>query len=981
MKKILAILLTVFLCATATAQVENSIVIDTKSFRAVQTDALTGVNIDPIGLDHSRQACARIKIKFDRMNKAQIDALEVKMRSNTDLTKQKVADYYDNVLILEMTAKPNTRFYFYSPEFGESNEVTLNLEDNREYEMLASLNQTFSIIVNSNVANADVYIDGVFKGKTDSSNSLTIKEVMIGGHKLKVQYGKVSSEQDIEVNDGSISFRQSVNTAANEPQFVVFTVEPQSAVVTIDGKHYTLTEGAMRAVLDGGTYNYTVSAVGYHSQSGTFTVAGSKVTKNITLSADAATVTLAVADNAEIWVNGERVGAGRWSGKLNSGAYIFEARKAGHRTTTTSKHITSAQPVQSYTLETPTPIVGSIMVDGTPINADVALDGKAVGQMPLKLSNLLVGQHKITVSKSGYQPYTTTVTIAEGKTATVSATLTKQTTQASSSSGKIYKVGDYYNDGVKEGVVFEVSADGRHGKIVSMKQSSEGLQWASDSAEQKRLIGANSTTDGAYNMAKVMAITGWREKYPAFKWCADLGEGWYLPSIDELKTFTLNDAVHDAVNRTLIARGGTKLYDRGEYCWYWSSTEDGYKCSSGEFCAWDVGMGGGSTNNNPKNSNSYVRAVSAFGNSSKSESVATTSAPYKVGDYYNENGKEGVVFEVSADGRSGKIVSRTRSTSYLQWSSDSAEQKRLIGADSETDGAVNMAKVKAISGWEAKYPAFKWCADLGEGWYLPSKKELRTIYENQDKLIPNLSVKLSGVCWSSNEYNYQYSSGEFCARGVDMTIGSTYTNRKSHHNYARAVSAFGDSSKSESVATTSAPYKVGDYYNENGKEGVVFEVSADGRHGKIVSMKQSVEGLLKWSADSAEKTRLIGANSKSNGAANMAKVKAISGWQTKYPAFKWCDDLGEGWYLPSIEELKAFTISDSVRNAVNRTLKAKGGEAIHNKGDLYKWYWSSTEHDEQYLGKVCVWRMTMLGATPEVSHKGVGYTVRAVAAF
>ena len=132
MKRIFTILLTIFLCATASAQMENSIVLDAKSFRAVQTDALTGVNIDPIGLDHSRQACARIKIKFDRMNKAQIDALEVKMRSNTDLTKQKVADYYDNVLILEMTAKPNTRFYFYSPEFGESNEVTLNLEGNRE---------------------------------------------------------------------------------------------------------------------------------------------------------------------------------------------------------------------------------------------------------------------------------------------------------------------------------------------------------------------------------------------------------------------------------------------------------------------------------------------------------------------------------------------------------------------------------------------------------------------------------------------------------------------------------------------------------------------------------------------------------------------------------------------------------------------------------------------------------------------------------
>ena len=93
MKKIIAILLTLLVCATATAQITNSIVIDRNSFRAVQTDVLTGVNIDPIGMDSSRQPCARIKIKFDRMNKAQIDALEVKMRSNTDLTKQKVADY------------------------------------------------------------------------------------------------------------------------------------------------------------------------------------------------------------------------------------------------------------------------------------------------------------------------------------------------------------------------------------------------------------------------------------------------------------------------------------------------------------------------------------------------------------------------------------------------------------------------------------------------------------------------------------------------------------------------------------------------------------------------------------------------------------------------------------------------------------------------------------------------------------------------
>lgn len=189
----------------------------------------------------------------------------------------------------------------------------------------------------------------------------------------------------------------------------------------------------------------------------------------------------------------------------------------------------------------------------------------------------------------------------------------------------IYEVGDYYNDGVREGVVFEISADSRHGKIVSIVQPVMYLQWATEErkfglfkSEAECIIGADSETDGAYNMAKVKSISGWRDKYPAFKWCADLGEGWYLPSIEELKTLTLNDAVHDAVNCTLIARGGAKLYDRGEFneggenVLYWSSTEHDYKFSDGGCCAWIVGMATGYACSLNKSSYGYVCAVSAF---------------------------------------------------------------------------------------------------------------------------------------------------------------------------------------------------------------------------------------------------------------------------------------------------------------------------------------------------------------------------------
>ncbi|MBQ1201534.1 MAG: SEL1-like repeat protein, partial [Alistipes sp.] len=152
------------------------------------------------------------------------------------------------------------------------------------------------------------------------------------------------------------------------------------------------------------------------------------VVKDIRLKADAATVTLTAPDNAEIWVNGVMKGTNSWSGTLNSGTYIFEARKAGHKSATLSKHITSAQSVQSYTLPAPTPIFGSLIISGTPINADVTLDGKAVGQLPLKLGDILVGEHTVVVSKSGYESYTQSVTVAEGRTATINATLKKQIT-------------------------------------------------------------------------------------------------------------------------------------------------------------------------------------------------------------------------------------------------------------------------------------------------------------------------------------------------------------------------------------------------------------------------------------------------------------------------------------------------------------------------------------------------------------------------
>ena len=171
---------------------------------------------------------------------------------------------------------------------------------------------------------------------------------------------------------------------------------------------------------------------------------------------------------------------------------------------------------------------------------------------------------------------------------------------------KTYKVGDYYDDGKKQGVVFEVTADGKHGKIVSLTESSERLMWSEES-EWKRLIGADDKHNGANNMSRMWNIAGWREKYPAFAWCADLGEGWYLPAIEELKKFTLDDDVRNAVNRTLAAKSKESA-NKGKKHWYWSSTE--YNEVLCEICL--VDDGGIAYYSYKYDNRLYVRAVSAF---------------------------------------------------------------------------------------------------------------------------------------------------------------------------------------------------------------------------------------------------------------------------------------------------------------------------------------------------------------------------------
>ena len=233
---------------------------------------------------------------------------------------------------------------------------------------------------------------------------------------------------------------QTIVTQARTSQYVVFQLQPENAVVMLDNEMLQTTGGTATKMMKFGTYDYRVQAPDYLPEVGKVTVNDpkNKHVVNVSLKPNFSTVTLTVEGNAEIWVNGEQKGTGQWTGNLSAGTYEFETRKASHRSATTTRDIAAASQPLTIQLNAPTPIYGEADINSAPAMADIYVDGNKVGQTPQVLSELLIGEHKVRLSRQGYADYNGSITIREGETTPLSATLeetSKQATTTTTSSG------------------------------------------------------------------------------------------------------------------------------------------------------------------------------------------------------------------------------------------------------------------------------------------------------------------------------------------------------------------------------------------------------------------------------------------------------------------------------------------------------------------------------------------------------------------
>ncbi len=161
----------------------------------------------------------------------------------------------------------------------------------------------------------------------------------------------------------------------------------------------------------------------------------------------------------------------------------------------------------------------------TDVTVAVAEDGKAWLKAEKDDKNITLTA--LSDNESGAERSTTvTVTAKNTKGTTVSETIA--VTQAQKPAEGTIGIGSI----VEDGVLFWISEDGKIGKVVAGPRAEKKA--ASVFSESKTSVdGASSKDDGLFNTNAVKAVDPTFATHPAFKFCADMGEGWYLPALRE----------------------------------------------------------------------------------------------------------------------------------------------------------------------------------------------------------------------------------------------------------------------------------------------------------------------------------------------------------------------------------------------------------------------------------------------------------------
>ena len=424
MKK-LSVLLLAIVCAVyvsaQSAKDSKSLVLSQESFRLEQTDALTGINIDPIGKDPSNRKCARIKMGINRLTPEEIAKVQVKIVGGNVVLTKRVPMRDRGGLELEMTAR-NATFYLYHPVLGESNTVTVPLEEDKVYLIDAWAEQSLPMTVFCARGGAEVYVDGVYRGKIDNADhTLTVTGIMAGKHNLKVVSGSDVAEKDIELTSDKVFFNVELRSTAHLQQFLVFNVSPENALVELDGETLVVNGGVAQKLVKFGTYSYSVIAKDYYKTTGQVTVNSTASPKEVNVTLKPAfgwiNVSGRSSDGAAVYIDNEYVGkAPVKSGRLSNGVHSVKIIKNLHKEYNTKVTVTDGETVELNPSLAPN--YATVYLKTPDVSAQIRINNEVKGTGSWN-GQLSPGTYRIEVAKDRHVSSFETIEVKAGDALTL----------------------------------------------------------------------------------------------------------------------------------------------------------------------------------------------------------------------------------------------------------------------------------------------------------------------------------------------------------------------------------------------------------------------------------------------------------------------------------------------------------------------------------------------------------------------------------
>ena len=337
-------------------------------------------------------------------------------------------DGCDQVLLSNMQQLKSNRVY----------DCTVQFTPEQEYAAPTTTQAPKRQFFKFRVTPADAIVEVDVNGQKDIwhvSDGVASKPLNYGSYRYTISANRYHTENGEFV----VSDTETEKTVSLRPQFGYLYVTSDVAQGAYVYATNMLT-GARQSLgvvpvnskdLEAGTYSILIQKDKYKDYTATITIdEGKTTTLNPILEANFVQLTLTTSAQSDMYIDGQKLGTGRWTGTLELGEHSVETRQASHQSAYTTLRVTSQSAGQIIALNNPIPIYGSMTLTSTPSDAVVYVDGKKVGTSPVIVNELLVGTHTIRLEKDGYDNQEKTVQIAENQESILDFTLTKTVAKA-----------------------------------------------------------------------------------------------------------------------------------------------------------------------------------------------------------------------------------------------------------------------------------------------------------------------------------------------------------------------------------------------------------------------------------------------------------------------------------------------------------------------------------------------------------------------